>query len=410
MKILLALGVVSLAFAQPAIAREAPNWRAINAETGKISDVEGLEQLARDFPDSGSVRVRLLSAYLGAEKSENALEVLAWLKGRGHVFDPRLRERILRMIGGDRSSEAAALLLPEAEPIEASELATSVPASAGLIESVFAPEEEGVFLVTSVTENSVFFSAPGVDWTPIPLGRANDLSGIVSDATRDIGWIASSNIDGSEDAQEAGFVGLIGLTGGISDTLYLPALEGVKLSDLAVASDGTVYASDPVGGGVYRAPNRATQIFPLLSPGILRSPQGIAVSESGEFIYVSDYRYGIAMVDLESGRVSRLESDVPILLDGVDGLWLHDGELIAVQNGASPNRISAFKLSSDGARIVSTRVLEQAHSEWTEPLGGSIVGDTLVYVATGQWDRYKKGVPIDGKPAIATQIRRLPLK
>jgi hypothetical protein len=54
-------------------------------------------------------------------------------------------------------------------------------------------------------------------------------------------------------------------------------------------------------------------------------------------------------------------------------------------------------------------VLEQAHPEWTEPLGGSIAVGKLYYVATGQWDRYDKGALREGMDAISTVIRRLPL-
>ncbi len=43
-------------------------------------------------------------------------------------------------------------------------------------------------------------------------------------------------------------------------------------------------------------------------------------------------------------------------------------------------------------------------------LGGTIADGALVYVATGQWDRYDRGQLKPGMAAIPTQIRRLPLK
>jgi hypothetical protein len=91
-------------------------------------------------------------------------------------------------------------------------------------------------------------------------------------------------------------------------------------------------------------------------------------------------------------------------------LWLYGNQLIAVQNGTSPMRISAFRLSDDGTRITGHRVLEQAHPDWTEPLGSSIADGALYYVATGQWDRYDKGVLREGMTAQPTVIRRLPLE
>ena len=182
------------------------------------------------------------------------------------------------------------------------------------------------------------------------------------------------------------------------------------MSDLALGPDGTVYASDPIGGGIYRARPEAAAMSVLVAPGTLRSPQGLAVSADGQRLYVSDYRYGLAVIDLASGAVSRLASDVAVALDGVDGLWRHEDELIAVQNGTTPMRIIALRLSADGLRISGLRVLEQAHPEWTEPLGGNIAGVSLYYVGNGQWDRFDKGVPKPDLPMVPTAIRRLKLR
>jgi hypothetical protein len=60
-------------------------------------------------------------------------------------------------------------------------------------------------------------------------------------------------------------------------------------------------------------------------------------------------------------------------------------------------------------RVVGHRVLEHAHSVWTEPLSGSLDGDTLIFVGNGQWDRYIEGQLKPGMETLSTQIRRLPL-
>ena len=178
---------------------------------------------------------------------------------------------------------------------------------------------------------------------------------------------------------------------------------------MTIGADFTVYASDPLHGGIYRKPRGATEVEVLVAPGTFRSPQGLALSADGTHLYVSDYRYGLARIELANGLVERIASEIPVILDGLDGLWLHNGELIAVQNGTSPIRISAFTLSDNGSRIVAARTLEQAHPGWTEPLGGSVAGGALYYIATGQWDRYVKGEPAAEKPPIPTDIRRSPL-
>jgi len=45
--------------------------------------MEGLEQLARDFPDSGTVRLRMLQSLLAAGEVEKVMGVLEWLYERG---------------------------------------------------------------------------------------------------------------------------------------------------------------------------------------------------------------------------------------------------------------------------------------------------------------------------------------
>ncbi|MEZ5694272.1 MAG: hypothetical protein R3D99_10655 [Altererythrobacter sp.] len=383
-------------------------WHPVDAETGRIAEIDGLEALAASFPDSGSVRLRLFNAQLGAEQGEAALASLRWLADRGYVFSEAARGQIPELIGAAFAERAKALLLPPAQPIVTSEIVATVPKEAGLVESVVVPGSDGIFAATSVSERTVWFFTEDGEQLAMEIPGAGNLSGIVSDDKRNVGWVASGNIDGSEDGERF-FAGLIGITNDPDQFLRVAAPVGVNLSDLHIADDGTVYASDPLGGGIYRMKAGSSTLETLIAPGTFRSPQGLASSADGGRLYVSDYRYGIALVDLDTGLVTRLASDVPAILDGVDGLWRHGDRLIAVQNGTSPMRISAFRLSDDGLRVVEAEVLERKNPEWTEPLSGSIREDALYYVGNGQWGRFEAGKPVDGKPAVPTQIRRLKL-
>lgn len=401
------LAAAALAFSAPLAAHELPEWRPVDAETGQIRDVEGLEALAADFPDSGSVRLRMLNAQLGEGDVEAVLASLAWLKERGYVFSAAAQAQVPQLLGEENAEAARALLIAEAEVIEASEVIAEVPAEAGLIESVSVHADDVMF-VTSVTGNALHLLLRDNGWIRVPVDGTNDLSGIVVEPDFSAVWVASADLDdsGSADGQ---MTGLLALGEGVP-LAFATAPEGAKVSDLSIADNGTVYASNPIGGDILRkGPGLDASLDVWIHAGTFRSPQGSAISADGSRLYLSDYRYGLAMVDIESGAVSRLASDVAVLLDGVDGLWRHGNELIAVQNGTSPMRISAFTLSENGTRIVAARILEQGHPDWTEPLGGSISGDALVYVGTGQWDRYENGVLREGMEAIPTQIRRLPL-
>jgi hypothetical protein len=324
------------------------------------------------------------------------------------VFGERAQAQIPELIGPAHAEAARALVVGQVEVITASTVFDEIQPEAGLIESVMVSSDGERALATSVS-NRVFYvrMAPG-DWMMTGVPGAYALSGVAATSDGVVGWIASANIDGAP-VEVGQFTGLVALTPVPGRMDYFPAPAGAAVSDLAVGPDRMVYASDPIGGGIYRTRPNSALLEALVPPGTFRSPQGLAVSADGRRLYVSDYRYGLAVVDLASGAMTRLSSDVPAALDGVDGLWLHQGELIAVQNGTSPMRISAFRLSDDGMRIIGHRVLEQAHPDWTEPLGGSIAGGALYYVATGQWDRYDKGSLREGMEPLPTVIRRLPL-
>ncbi len=410
------MAAVALGLAAPALAADAPEWRAVDEATGQIRDVEGLEQLALDFPDSGTVRLRLLQPLLAAGEAERIMELLEWLYDRGYVFSDVAQAQVPKLLAGVDPGRIAERLRAEAEVIEASEVAAIFPTGSGLLETVIRfPENARLnvtpkpdYLATSVSDN--FVSALFAKGSVLHFDRSGmaNVSGMVWDEERQSIWIASGNIDGSKEGGR-GFSGLYRMVGVEGERNLIPAPEGVNSSDLAVGPDGTLYTSDPIGGGVYKASLGQEQLEALVAPGTFRSPQGLATSEDNSRLYVSDYRYGIAIVDLADGSVSRLASDIPIILDGVDGLWRYGHELIAVQNGTSPMRISAFELSKDGTRVTGHRILEQAHSDWTEPLSGSIDGDALIYIGNGQWDRYIEGELKEGMEALPTQIRRLQL-
>lgn len=396
-----------LAVTAPASAVEASDWRHVDAKTGQIRDVIGLEKLAQDFPDSGTVRLRLLQPYIEAGEYEKAMTTLEWLYERGYVFSEVAQQQIPRLLEGVDPGRIAERLRAEAEVIEASEIKVVTPADVGLAESVLRDPVDDRLIVTSVSERAVFGRRGTGGWDGVRFEDAGNLSGIaLAPGSRTI-WIASGSIDGSDSGE--GFRGLIGMDHDNNQEIRIEAPDGVSFSDIVAVEGEVVFASDPISGGVYRIDADKLALQELVARGTFRSPQGLAVSADGARLYVSDYRYGVAIVDLGSGDISRLTTNLPLILDGIDGMWLHKNELIVVQNGTSPLRIAAFKLSEDGMSVIDHRILEQAHTQWTEPLSGSIDEGKLLYVGNGQWDRFVAGEQAQDKPPLPTQIRSLSL-
>lgn len=126
---------------------------------------------------------------------------------------------------------------------------------------------------------------------------------------------------------------------------------------------------------------------------------------------MSDYSYGIAIVDLATGAVGRLAASTPMMLDGTDGLyWFEDG-LVAIQNGTSPMRIVRIHLDVTGNAAAGLTVVEANRPDWGEPTIGQINGKDLIYVSDPQWDRFGPGGAIKGDgPLRPNRIRVTPLR
>lgn len=385
-------------------------WTPVNAATGQIDDVAGLEALAAQFPDASSVRLRLLNALLGAERNGEALALAEGLVGRGYAFSPGALEFFGGLVVADTPPPWLALSRSNAAPIEASTLFAEVPASAQLVEGVLYDPAHDRLLVTTVVSRALYVREEGSEWGEVAIPGAGSLTGIALDEARGLLWIASGVFEPTPDPETA-FRGLIALDREtLAVRLRLAAPEGVTVSDIAVGPDGSVFASDPLGGGIYWAAPGDTALGEYVAPGTFRSPQGLVVRPDGRSLVVSDYRYGLAVV-VQRGRFAyRMETAQAALLDGIDGLWQHEGELIAVQSGLNPRRIVALRQDRVFTHLSGARVLEVAHPGWTEPVSGSVTGGALYYVANGQWDRFGKGgALVEGATAEPTQIRNLPL-
>jgi hypothetical protein len=93
-------------------------------------------------------------------------------------------------------------------------------------------------------------------------------------------------------------------------------------------------------------------------------------------------------VDLGSRNVSLVEAADSVLALGIDGLYFHRGNLVGIQNGVTPHRVTRFTLSPAGDRVLRAEVLERAHPRYDEPTLGVLVGGDLYYIANAQWERF----------------------
>ncbi len=384
-------------------------WRLVDAGTGQINTSSELEVLADAFPASASVRLRLLGAHIREGDLAAALDQVEWLAARDYAFGAAGQDQLRSLYHGDELDRLEAMLARAPEAVAAGTVVGAVPADIHLPEAVLWDAQQQRMLATAIVSRDLYVFARDA-WRAVRLAGAGSLAGIALDEPRGIVWLGSGIVDPTPDPGTA-FRGVIAIDRAtLAEVRRVAAPAGVTISDIAIGPDGTVYGSDPVQGGIYAAAPTDSEMQVFIAPGTFRSPQGIAVRPDNTALYVSDYRYGLAQVMLRSRQVYRLRASDPVLLDGIDGLWLLGNDLIAVQNGISPMRVTAFTLGPGIGLIASHRTLEIANPAWSEPLGGAISDGALYYIGTGQWDIWREGgVLNDGAATRPSLIHRLQL-
>lgn len=339
-----------------------------------------------------------------------------------------LAERLAKMGGalGEPSIEAIAPLLPEAgredlirrlrdnrSPLTASSVAATAPADIRLIEGIaFEPGADRYFLASVVSGGVYRMPAGDNAAAPLESEGAGSRYAMALDATNRRLWVAAG--DGAFHAgQTDEFRGLIAFDADSGvEQVRVTASEGEAFApgDIALLTNGDVVASDPQTGAVWRYAVETGTLAKLVEPGVLRSPQGLAPSPDNAYVYIADYAYGLARVTLATGAVEQVASDGTTMLDGLDGLYRHGDDLIAIQNGSNPQRIVRLRLDPAGGMLCGLDVLERAVPEWNEPTQGVIVAGELRYVAQSQWPIYREGGEIaEGAAPGSTEIRGLPL-
>jgi sugar lactone lactonase YvrE len=254
----------------------------------------------------------------------------------------------------------------------------------------------GAFYLASVRRRTIVrVDADGTTRDLWPRNREGmgAMLGVRVDAPRDLIWATTSGIgqmDGYApgDSTIAALLRIDARTGAIVRRWDLPAIDGGHvLGDVAVGRLGDVYFTDSNQPVLYRLRPQA-ETFERITHPLFRSLQGVAPSPDGRFVYVADYSHGLMRVRLRDGDVVRVRDAPGSTSLGCDGIVLHAGAIIAVQNGVAPARIVRFALNAEGDSIVSARVLDQNPALAPEPTIGTMVGERFVYVANSQWDEY----------------------
>jgi sugar lactone lactonase YvrE len=392
--------------AQPE-ARRPAEWPAAVRE---FATPDEAVRVAAAFPNSAGMVRRRLAAALEAKDKGSAVAALRQLAAMGTGLSDNAQAQVEALIGAEAMAPIAAIFDLNVKPVAASRVYAIIPAERDLVEGVVWDGRR--LYATTVVDRALLLVGDG-GISVAASGGLGSLFGAAFDPARRRLWVASASVEETPKAEPA-WVGLLSIDPDRPDRpVRIPAPAGVTATpgDVAVAKDGNVYASDGLNGAVYRCRPACQALETLLPPGTLFSAQGLALSSDQKWLYIADRRYGLAALERSSGRLFQVAGDEAMMLDGIDGLVMHRGDLIATQNAYAPQRIVRLRLSADGLRVRRLDVLENNHPDWKEITLATVAGRRLLYVANAHWSRYGAGgVEVKGAPALPTPIRSLELR
>jgi sugar lactone lactonase YvrE len=156
------------------------------------------------------------------------------------------------------------------------------------------------------------------------------------------------------------------------------------LNDVVVLPDGRAAVTDSAGGALWVTATGADgtgTLEPLVAAGSLTYPNGLALGADGALLYVANWD-GVSVVDWRTGAVALLAlPDGATHLVGIDGLYLHDGALIGIQNAVGRPRVVRVSLSADGRAATRIDVLETGSPIVDNPTTGVVVDAELLFLA-----------------------------
>lgn len=289
-------------------------------------------------------------------------------------------------------------------PVSKSQVAFRLPQKDLVTEGIAFDPKTGAFFVSSVHHRKILRRSADGKVSDFATEGRDGLEAVLAlrvDPARRLLWACSAALpemtgyEKSMEGSSALFAFDLGTGRLVRRAGFPKAKEGKHaLNDLAIGEGGDVYATDSLGGGLYRFKSGMDGLQVVVPPGGLRSPQGIGfIPGTGEKrAFVADYGTGIWSVDLATGEKTALESPKEVPLLGVDGLVVNerDGELLVTQNGIRPIRVARLKLDPSWTRVVRAEIIEKNSPLLDEPTLGVVAGNEFFYIANPQWGSFDK--------------------
>jgi len=369
-------------------------------------------------PDWPAAVYNLAAAFSLNRRPADASREIRRLAGMG-IYLPAEKDADFEAVRTNKEVvEAYGLLRRNLDPVVRSRGGFTFPSRGRIVESVVRDPGTGVWYAASVRPGEVLRLSDG-GGEPAAFSRPGELFGSALgmrvDADRRLLWVASAELSPTPELKgeprRSGLVRYDLESGLVAGQFGVPE-DGVRhvLGDCLVRSDGAVLATDSAAPVVWWLPPRGARLEPFVRDERFLSLQGLAFTADERALIVADYSSGLWRIDVADRGVSPIATPAGATLVGIDGLWHHQGALIASQNGVTPQRVVRIPLA-DGARAAAVEVLDSANPACEEITLGCLVDAELFFVANSRWNRWdERTKKLDLLGPAETRILRLSLR
>jgi sugar lactone lactonase YvrE len=379
-----------------------PNPEAAQAR----QEIQGIERLLPQLPDRGPALFELAHDYALVGNLDQALALLKECVGLHEGFTPE-GDPVLERLKSNREYDAlVGQTRREFLPVRRARLAFTVSDDNLIPEGLAADSSRHLFYMSSLSRKKIVRISVNGELSDFIHAGQYDLQsvcGIKVEASNGHLW-ANTCPNSGKGAELVHF----DLQGKVLER-FGPTTPGPHLfNDLVLRGADEVYLTDSLDNKAFRFDRKTHAFTALAFPRSLYYPNGIALSDDGNQLYVAD-AFGVLQYDLRNDKGHELQAGASNTISGFDGLYWYRGKLLGIQNSLGLPRVAQFQLSDDGTRVTAETVLEY-RSEFVEfPTTGAIDGSNFYFMANTHLDNWKDDKIVDPKRSEAVRIAVLHL-
>ena len=236
--------------------------------------------------------------------------------------------------------------------------------------------QDGSVYFGSTAKGTIYRAAAGASqaepWIQASTAGLTNVLGVLADDKTSTLWVCQNNTGGRGGAPVVGQTALRSFdlkSGAAKGTFPFPSNGGV-CNDMAVASDGTVYATESFGNRIHRLRPGATALDVWITDPKLAAVDGVALLADGA-VYVNTFFSGELFripvnTDGSAGTIVKIETSMP--LSRPDGLRTVGPQTLIQAEGQG--RLTELTVKDNRAEV---RVLQEG---LTAATGVTVVGST----------------------------------